>query len=96
MEILVTYDVSTTTPEGQRRLRRVAKLCEAHGQRVQQSVFECTLSAPQLEVLKHRLWREIDRSQDSLRFYRLREPFQRYVEVLGVRPAIDFHDTVVI
>lgn len=96
MEILVTYDVSTVTPEGQRRLRRVAKLCEGHGQRVQKSVFECTLSAAQLELLKHRLWREIDREQDSLRFYRLREPFEKYVEVIGARPPVDFHDPLVL
>ena len=40
MELLVTYDVNTTTPEGRRRLRKVAKLCEGYGLRVQKSVFE--------------------------------------------------------
>ena len=40
MEILVTYDVNTETAEGRRRLRRVAKVCERFGQRVQFSVFE--------------------------------------------------------
>jgi CRISPR-associated protein Cas2 len=55
MEILVTYDVAVDTAAGRRRLRRVAKICEAYGQRVQQSVFECVLNAGQFEQLKHRL-----------------------------------------
>jgi len=40
MDLLVTYDVETVTPQGQRRLRKVAKICEAYGHRVQKSVFE--------------------------------------------------------
>jgi CRISPR-associated protein Cas2 len=70
MEILVTYDVSTETASGRRRLRRVAHLCEAYGQRVQKSVFECVLNEGQYEQLKHRLLHEIDPQADSLRFYR--------------------------
>ena len=35
MMIIVGYDVSTETKEGRRRLRRVAKVCEGTGQRVQ-------------------------------------------------------------
>src|SRR5205807_1264585 len=38
MRILVTYDVCTTTPAGERRLRRVAQACVDFGQRVQKSV----------------------------------------------------------
>lgn len=45
MLILVTYDVSTETREGRRRLRRVAKVCLNYGQRVQKSVFECRVDA---------------------------------------------------
>ena len=41
MMVLITYDVSTETKEGRRRLRRVAKTCLNYGQRVQKSVFEC-------------------------------------------------------
>jgi len=40
MNILITYDVSTVTPQGRKRLRQVAKACEAYGQRVQKSVFD--------------------------------------------------------
>ncbi len=55
MEVLVAYDVATDTAAGRRRLRQVAKVCEAHGQRVQKSVFECVLNDAQLELLVHRL-----------------------------------------
>jgi CRISPR-associated protein Cas2 len=41
MEILVAYDVATDDAAGKRRLRRVAEVCMAFGQRVQKSVFEC-------------------------------------------------------
>lgn len=96
MEILVSYDVSTETPEGRRRLRRVAKVCEGHGQRVQKSVFECVLNPGQLELLKHRLSRIIDEEHDSLRFYRLREPRERYLEVIGKKPPYDLREAIVL
>lgn len=83
MEILVTYDVTTETPEGRRRLRRVAKVCEGFGQRVQDSVFECVIDATQLVVLVHKLEQEIDKNDDSLRIYRLQEPRARHVQILG-------------
>ena len=96
MEFLVTYDVATDTVAGRRRLRRVAKTCEAYGQRVQKSVFECTLNASQLVLLKHRLTEAMDEKADSLRFYRLREPREEYVEVLGKVPTFDLHDPLVV
>ena len=96
MEILVTYDVATETPEGRRRLRRVAIICQAHGQRVQKSVFECVVNAEQLELLKHRLSRVIDEKEDSLRLYRLREPRDRFLHAIGRRPAFDLRDPLVL
>jgi len=96
MEVLVTYDVCTDTREGKRRLRRVAKICEGHGQRVQKSVFECMLNAAQLETLKHRLRKVVDMEQDSLRFYRLREPRERYLEVIGRKPTFDLREPIVV
>ena len=47
MLVLVTYDVNTETAAGRKRLRKVAKACVDHGQRVQNSVFECLLNAAQ-------------------------------------------------
>lgn len=96
MEILVAYDVATETVEGRRRLRRVAKVCEAYGQRVQKSVFECTVSAAQLEQLKHRLGKEVEPKEDSLRIYRLLEPRERYLHVIGRRLTFDLHDPLVL
>ena len=67
MNILITYDVDTTTKEGARRLRRVAKACVDYGQRVQNSVFECELSEAQLCLLRYRINEVIDRMNDSVR-----------------------------
>jgi CRISPR-associated protein Cas2 len=95
MEILVTYDVATDTAAGRRRLRRVAKVCEAFGQRVQYSVFECIVNAAQLEQLKHQLEKEVKPEEDSLRIYRLQEPRERYLHVIGRVLAYDVHDPLV-
>lgn len=54
MWVLVTYDVNTEKAAGRRRLRRVAKICEGYGTRVQKSVFECTLSDVNYERMKMR------------------------------------------
>ncbi len=88
---VVTYDVNTETKEGRRRLRLVARTCEGFGFRVQHSVFECKLTEEQLFQLKRRLLDIIDEEKDSLRFYRIHEPHQQYIEDYGVSntPAPD-------
>ena len=60
MLVLITYDVNTETAAGRKRLRKVAKKCVDHGQRVQNSVFECLLDAAQFAVLKSELAALID------------------------------------
>jgi CRISPR-associated protein Cas2 len=96
MLVLVCYDVSTETKEGRRRLRRVAKVCESTGQRVQKSVFECQLDVAQFEGLERKLLAEINPLQDCLRLYRI--PETRGFEVLehGSFKAIDFDGPLVI
>ncbi len=89
MEILVAYDVSTETSAGRRRLRHVANACLAYGQRVQKSVFECSLTPEQLERLEHRLLKTIKLEEDSLRIYRLLEPRERHQRAYGVKSEID-------
>lgn len=89
MMVLVAYDVSTETAEGQRRLRRVAKHCCNHGQRVQKSVFECVVDPAQWTALKQQLGNEIDPKSDSLRFYFLGSNWQRRVQHIGVKPGYD-------
>ena len=90
MLIIVTYDVSTETREGRKRLRRVAKICEGTGQRVQKSVFECKVTLMQYEELERRLLAEIDEKEDNLRLYRLTEPVELHVKEYGKFKAVDF------
>ena len=71
MDLLLAYDVDTTSPDGRRRLRHVAKLCEGHGIRVQKSVFEIVIDEPGLLKLLDRAERLIDPKLDSIRIYRL-------------------------
>ena len=89
MYVLVTYDVAGGDADGARRLRRVAKLCSEHGQRVQYSVFECLLEPAQYERLKADLIGIIDRSKDSLRFYNLGKKWKSRVEHVGANPGYD-------
>ena len=90
MLVIVTYDVSTETREGRRRLRRVAKLCEGVGQRVQKSVFECQVDLLRFEELERRLLEEIDKEEDNLRIYRITEPTRLHVREYGCFRAVDF------
>lgn len=96
MLIIVTYDVSTETPAGRRRLRRVAKTCESTGQRVQKSVFECQVNEMQYEQLVRELLAEIDEQEDSLRFYRITEPTEVRVKQYGKTRSIDFEAPLVV
>ena len=89
MMVLVTYDVSTETPGGRKRLRRVARVCENYGQRVQNSVFECLVDPAQWTALKHRLLEEIKVEEDSLRFYFLGKNWNPRVEHVGAKPTYD-------
>lgn len=96
VEVLVAYDVATDTSAGRRRLRRVAKACEGHGQRVQKSVFECILTEGELEKFVARVARMIDPSCDSLRIYRLREPSDQYRIVHGRTLDYDIRDPLIL
>ena len=96
MLIIATYDVSTETKEGRRRLRRVAKVCESMGQRVQKSVFECQVDLMQYEELERRLLAEIDVEEDCLRLYRLTEPIELHIKQHGAFRSVDFEGPLVI
>ncbi|HXG23795.1 MAG TPA: CRISPR-associated endonuclease Cas2 [Chthonomonadales bacterium] len=96
MNILVTYDVNTETPAGRSRLRKVAKACLGFGQRVQLSVFECSLSAENLHRLRARLLKIIDVEQDSLRIYTLHGKREEVVEVHGRDMYTDFRVPLII
>lgn len=94
--VLVAYDVETETKAGQRRLRRVARACEDFGQRVQFSVFECTVDPAQWVTLRSRLIQEIDPSKDSLRFYFLGANWRRRVEHIGAKPTYDPEGPIIV
>ncbi len=96
MMIIVAYDVSTETKEGRRRLRRVAKVCESVGQRVQNSVFECKVDQMQLDELERRLLSEINEEEDCLRLYRLTEPIDMRIKQYGKFRSINFEKPLVI
>lgn len=89
MMVLVSYDVSTVSAGGEKRLRRVAKACRDFGQRVQYSVFEIEVEPAQWVVLRQRLCDLIDPSVDSLRFYHLGARWEGKVEHVGAKPALD-------
>ena len=90
MLIIVSYDVSTETPAGRKRLRRIAKICESVGQRVQKSVFECQVNEMQFEELERRLLAEFNEKEDNLRFYRITEPARMRVIEHGTFRSTDF------
>jgi len=96
MLVIVCYDVNTETREGRRRLRRVAKVCESTGQRVQKSVFECQIDLARLETLERRLRAEINEQQDCLRLYRLPDTRGAEVREFGQFKATDFDAPLVL
>ena len=96
MLVIVCYDVSTETKAGRRRLRRVAKVCESTGQRVQKSVFECQVTLAEFEALERRLLSEIEATQDCLRLYRLPDSRGAEVREHGVFKAVDFEGPLVL
>ncbi|MCD8381099.1 MAG: CRISPR-associated endonuclease Cas2 [Lachnospiraceae bacterium] len=83
MMIVLSYDVDTTDSAGEKRLRKVAKICESFGCRVQNSVFELIVDPAQLVILKERLTQTIDIEKDSVRLYRLGSNWRSRIESLG-------------
>lgn len=96
MLVIVCYDVNTEDRAGRRRLRRVAKVCEGTGQRVQKSVFECQVNLAQMEALERRLLAEVDLDTDCLRLYRMADTRGCEVREYGKFKATDFEDPLVL
>lgn len=89
MLVLITYDVNTEDAKGKTRLRKVAKQCVNHGQRVQNSVFECILDPGQCKLLKAKLLDLIDLKKDSLRFYYLGDRYKGKIEHYGTKGSFE-------
>jgi len=96
MQVLVTYDVKTEHAAGRRRLHKTAQVCKNYGQRVQKSVFECSLNEMQYENLLNELRRIINENEDSIRVYRLHEPKEKFLLVYGRDTHIDFEGPLVL
>lgn len=89
MLVVVSYDVNVSSEGGAKRLRKIAKLCENHGQRVQFSVFECLVDPAQWSELKFQLEKTIDSQKDSLRYYFLGANWKKRVEHVGAKEPYD-------
>ena len=96
MMVLISYDVSTTSAAGRSRLRKVAKECQNHAQRVQNSVFEANLDYSAFLRLKDNLLKLIDVEQDSLRFYYLGNNWKKRVEHVGAKKTYDPEGVIII
>ena len=87
MMVLITYDINTTTAAGRKRLQKTARVCLSHGQRVQNSVFECLVDPSQWIKLRDKLIGIINKKEDSLRFYFLGSNWNRRVEHVGAKES---------
>lgn len=96
MWIVVCYDVNTETSAGRRRLRRVAQICKNFGQRVQKSVFECSVDEMKYEELRRKLLKEVKLDTDNLRLYRLTEPKEKRVEEYGAIRTVFFDEETLV
>ena len=88
MLVVITYDVNTETPEGRKRLRKVAKICVNYGIRVQNSVFECIVDPVTMLEIKSKLSKVMDENVDSLRFYYLGNNYEKKIEHMGAKETI--------
>ena len=96
MYILVTYDVDTINESGNKRLRKVARICKNYGQRVQNSVFECDVTEAQYCILKDQIKEVMDEQLDSIRFYHLNKNKNHSIDTLGKITSYDVNDTIII
>ena len=96
MYVLITYDVNTSSENGQKRLRQVAKCCKDFGQRVQNSVFECLIEASNFVRLKAKLLDIIDNELDSIRIYQLGKNYHTKIEHLGIKTSFDIEGELII
>lgn len=89
---VVVYDI----PDDRRR-NRVAKWLQGHGQRVQYSVFECSLDEGQFRRLWQGLGKRIRAEEDSVRAYRLCPACAARVMTLGLSgPVVEVPEVYVV
>ena len=96
IHVLVAYDVATDSPAGRRRLRKIAQACQNFGQRVQKSVFECTVNEMEYEELTRQLLKAMNEKEDNLRLYRLAQPKGQFLQVYGIDTFVDFDEPLIL
>lgn len=96
MLYLIGYDVSTTTSKGRKRLSKVAKLCNNYGQRVQNSLFECSLDGTQFIQFRENLLELVDLKEDSIRIYNLGKSYNPKIEHYGIKETYDPEETLLL
>ncbi|MBQ8509381.1 MAG: CRISPR-associated endonuclease Cas2 [Clostridia bacterium] len=96
MLVLITYDVNTSDAAGRKRLNKAAKICVNYGQRVQNSVFECSLDNAQLIIVRDKLRKVINEETDSLRIYNLGNSYSNRIEHYGAKPSYDPNDSMIL
>lgn len=94
MRVLIGYDVCTIEKEGQKRLRRVAQACKDYGQRVQKSLFECSVQPADWVALKGLLLNLVVPGEDSLRFYFLDK--DTTIEHHGLAKPVDLEGPLIL
>ncbi|NLS85594.1 MAG: CRISPR-associated endonuclease Cas2 [Ruminococcaceae bacterium] len=96
MMVIISYDVSPQTADGRRRLRKVAKVCQNYGQRVQNSIFEANLDYGTFLKVKEQLTQIVDEEKDSLRFYYLGNNWHGKIEHIGAKPSYDPEGVIIL
>lgn len=96
MMVVVSYDVSTKNKSGQKRLRKVAEVCQNYGIRAQYSVFECIVEPSQWELLKNELLSIYNPEEDNLRFYYLGSNWKNRLENFGISKNLKADDPFII
>jgi len=89
--VLLAYDVADP-----QRLRRVARVCEGYGQRVQRSVFELHLRPGQLAELQGRLRALLNPRFDKVRYWYLCAADREDIQVEGQGQASEPHRYTVV
>lgn len=88
---LVAYDIANP-----RRLRKVAKICEDYGVRMERSVFECDLDDGQMSVFWGRLGEAVDPDEDRVIDYCIGKLERQKIHRLGNVDASSEADAILV
>ena len=78
MDLLVAYDIADV-----KRLRRVAKIMENFGKRVQKSIFEVSLSPAVFRQMKFQIDTTIEHDEDGVKYFPLCIKCSAATEIIG-------------